>query len=93
MRRSYHNGKPTQLFEAVLGDSREWKSYDVEILVYIMQDEVYYINVDAYYILYLLDDWDAKYCMYASTVEIIFLGGSKEHKYHMLNDPNILRNT
>ena len=48
VRRSYHNGKPTQLFEAVLGDSREWKSYDVEILVYIMQDEVYYINVDAY---------------------------------------------
>ena len=50
-----------------------------------MQDEVYYINVDAYQILYLLDDWDAEDCMYASTE--FHMKEFYALKYQ-INDPN-----
>ena len=43
--------------------AREWKSYDITSIFYMIQYGDFSSNLDMYEILALLDEYDVKYCM------------------------------
>ena len=55
--------RPPKRFDLVFGSVREWKSDDVDNLLYMIQDDYYDSSLYKDEILYLLSNWDAKDCM------------------------------
>ena len=55
--------RPPKRFDLVFGFVREWKSDDVDNLLYMIQDDYYDSSLYKDEILYLLSNWDAEDCM------------------------------
>ena len=60
MRLSKITRKYPQKYDPGFGAAREWKSYAVSSLVYMIKDGDYDRNIDIENILSLLDDWYAE---------------------------------